>query len=308
MASKAWDDIVNGRNGTSTSGLNSWVQDSQARTAAMNASNKASYDRNMIHGFVPAPGIATPSDMDAFRQNFGGGYANEADYKNWALGQQRERTMADFVNRMASQDPNATANASRLQGQATDFGNRMTGYLDTPGPVASDSNRFEAGLSDAETRLRSLLDNPDSINQSAAYKFRVNQGQEALQRSLGAKGLLNSGNRLMELTKYGQDMGSQEYDNQFGRLGGLVGGYSQSWLGDKNANTNRYAAESNAWNQRGGLLKDLVGVANTAANQNQQIAGDDRNAWANTWVNANNKPQQYMPILNAGTKYGIWKG
>jgi hypothetical protein len=246
--------------------------------------------------------------MAAFRQNFGGGYANEADYKNWALGQQRERTMADFVNRMASQDPNATANASRLQGQATDFGNRMTGYLDTPGPVASDSNRFEAGLSDAETRLRSLLDNPDSINQSAAYKFRVNQGQEALQRSLGAKGLLNSGNRLMELTKYGQDMGSQEYDNQFGRLGGLVGNYSQSWLGDKNANTNRYAAESNAWNQRGGLLKDLVGQSNTASNQNQQVSSNDRNAWANTWVSANNKPQQYMPILNAGTKYGVWKG
>jgi hypothetical protein len=59
-----------------------------------------------------------------------------------------------------------------------------------------------------------LLDNPDSVQQSAAYKFRVGQGQEALQRSLGAKGLLNSGNRLMELTKYGQDMGSQEYDAQ----------------------------------------------------------------------------------------------
>jgi hypothetical protein len=110
------------------------------------------------------------------------------------------------------------------------------------------SNRFEAGLSDAEGRLRGLLDNPDSVQQSAAYKFRVNQGQEALQRSLGAKGMLNSGNRLMELTKYGQDMGSQEYDNQFGRLSGLVGGYSGSWLGDKNANTAKFAAQSGAWN------------------------------------------------------------
>ena len=248
------------------------------------------------------------TEMDAFRANYGQSSYTDADFKNWQLGQQRERTMADFVNRMASQDPNATANASRLQGQATDFGNRMTGYLDTAAPTASNTNRFEAGLSDAESRLKSLLDNPDSINQSAAYKFRVAQGQEALQRSLGAKGLLNSGNRLMELTKYGQDMGSQEYENQFGRLGGLVGGYSQSWLGDKNANTNRYAAESNAWNQRGGLLKDLVGQSNTASNQNQQVSSNDRNAWANTWVSANNKPQQYMPILNAGTKYGVWKG
>ena len=306
MGSKAWDDMMNGSSVDLSA--NSWISDFNDRANSFNNSRDSLQSKGLFSPYGYTSLKAAPTDMAAFRQNFGGGYANEADYKNWALGQQRERTMADFVNRMASQDPNATANASRLQGQATDFGNRMTGYLDTPGPVASDSNRFEAGLSDAETRLRSLLDNPDSINQSAAYKFRVNQGQEALQRSLGAKGLLNSGNRLMELTKYGQDMGSQEYDNQFGRLGGLVGGYSQSWLGDKNANTNRYAAESNAWNQRGGLLKDLVGVANTAANQNQQIAGDDRNAWANTWVNANNKPQQYMPILNAGTKYGIWKG
>jgi len=174
-------------------------------------------------------------------------------------------------------------------------------------PTMDTSNRFEAGLSDAETRLRGLLDNPDSINQSAAYKFRVKQGEEAINRQLGARGMLNSGNRLMELTKYGQDMGSQEYDNQFGRIKDLVGGYSSSWLGDKNANTARYAAESNAWNNRGGLLKDLVGQANTSANQNQQVAGDARNAWANTWVSANNKPQQYVDIKQPFS-YATWKG
>lgn len=269
-----------------------WGEQNQYADVYNSARNRAESN------YISIPRSQSPSDWDAFRQNYGGGRATEGEYKNWATGQQRERTMADFVNRMSIQDPNASANASRLQGQATDFGNRMTGYLDTAAPTASNTNRFEAGLGDAESRLKSLLDNPDSINQSAAYKFRVNQGQEALQRSLGAKGLLNSGNRLMELTKYGQDMGSQEYDNQFGRLGGLVGNYSQSWLGDKNANTQRYATESNAWNQRGGLLKDLVGQSNTSANQNQQIAGNDRNAWANTWVSANNKPGQYDPSGN----------
>lgn len=114
------------------------------------------------------------------------------------------------------------------------------------GASVPDDNRFAAGLTDAESRLRALLDNPDSINQSAAYKFRVGQGQEALQRSLGAKGMLNSGNRLAELTKYGQDIGSQEYDAQYGRLGSLLGNYSTGYLGDKNANTARFSAESNA--------------------------------------------------------------
>jgi hypothetical protein len=52
----------------------------------------------------------------------------------------------------------------------------------------------------------------------------------------------------MELTKYGQGMGSQEYDNQFGRIKDLVGGYSGSWIGDKNANTSLFNAQANAWN------------------------------------------------------------
>lgn len=110
-------------------------------------------------------------------------------------------------------------------------------------------NRFNAGLTDAESRLRSLLDDPNSIRNTAAYNFRLNQGQEALQRSLGAKGMLNSGNRLMELQKYGQDMASQEYDNQFGRLKDILGNYSQGYTADKNANVNLYGAKATAFNQ-----------------------------------------------------------
>jgi hypothetical protein len=106
-------------------------------------------------------------------------------------------------------------------------------------PPAVAPNRFEAGLANSDKRLRSLLDNPDSVQQSAAYKFRVGQGQEALQRSMGARGMLNSGNRLMDLTKYGQDMGSQEYDNQYKRLSDLYGMDSNSYNG--NAATNNQA-------------------------------------------------------------------
>ena len=122
-------------------------------------------------------------------------------------------------------------------------------------------NRFEDLLSSSEGRLKGLLDDPNSIQQSAAYKFRFGQGQEALQRSMGAKGMLNSGNRLMELTKYGQDMGSQEYENQFGRLGNLLTNYSGSWIGDKNANTSRYSAEAGAWNAANNSQNQLKAIA-----------------------------------------------
>jgi len=55
------------------------------------------------------------------------------------------------------------------------------------------------------------------ITQSPSYKWRFDQGMEAVNRNMAAKGLLKSGNRLAELTKYGQGMASQEYDNEFNR-------------------------------------------------------------------------------------------
>lgn len=111
------------------------------------------------------------------------------------------------------------------------------------GGSPSTGNRFESGLSDAETRLRALLDDPESIKQSGAYKFRVGQGQQALERSLGARGLLRSGNRLSELTKYGQDMASQEYDAQASRIGTLLENYAGNWNTQNSANLSKAAED-----------------------------------------------------------------
>ena len=167
-------------------------------------------------------------------------------------------------------------------------------------PTLSTANRFEPGLTDAETRLRSLLDNPDSIQQSAAYKFRVAQGQEALQRSLGARGLLNSGNRLMELTKYGQDMGAQEYDAQYGRLGNLLNTQQQGWLGDKNANTNQFSAQSNAWlgdkNANTNQFSAQSNAWNTAQANQDRVNIADKEIWA-----------KRTPIPIPGVNGGFWK-
>ena len=167
---------------------------------------------------------------------------------------------------------------SLLDNQTTSLSKFVQGFSGGTNPyqpaTMPTGNRFDSGLSDAESRLRALLDNPDSINQSSAYKFRVGQGQEALQRSMGAKGLLNSGNRLMELTKYGQDMGSQEYDAQAGRLSGLLGTYGQGYVADKNANTNQFAAQSNAWNtSEGNRLRNMVGMAGVWSDINRPGSG-----------------------------------
>ena len=70
-----------------------------------------------------------------------------------------------------------------------------------------------------ENRLKSLMENPNSIQNSGAYRFAFDQGQQAIERSAAAKGMLNSGNILAELARYGQGMASQQYDKEADRLG-----------------------------------------------------------------------------------------
>lgn len=152
------------------------------------------------------------------------------------------------------------------------------GAVGAVGGGVSGFNRFSAGLTGAENRIRSLLDNPNSIQQSAAYKFRVGQGQEALQRSLGARGMLNSGNRLTELTKYGQDMASQEYDNQFSRLSDLLKTGASGYASERGANnqaqdiSNRFSlgSEANLLNRQ----------KFQSGQQSQQASSGISNPWA----------------------------
>lgn len=72
-------------------------------------------------------------------------------------------------------------------------------------------------------RLMGLYQNPWSISDTPGYQFRLAQGLEGIDRNASAKGLMGSGNRLMELMRYGQDYASQEFDNEISRLSGLAG-------------------------------------------------------------------------------------
>jgi len=81
------------------------------------------------------------------------------------------------------------------------------------------------------------------------YAFRLSEGQKALDRSAAARGGLISGSALKAATRYGQDMGSQEYTNAF----------------------NRYQTERAAQLQP---LQSLAGVGQTSANTLSNAAGN----------------------------------
>jgi hypothetical protein len=88
------------------------------------------------------------------------------------------------------------------------------------------------------------------------YAFRLSEGQKALDRQAAARGGLISGGALKAATKYGQDMGSQEYTNAFNRYATLAG-YGQ------NATNNLTSAAGNAGANIGAGITS-AGAANAA--------------------------------------------
>lgn len=157
------------------------------------------------------------------------------------------------------------------------------------GPAAVDMGN------EYETRLRQLLDNPDSIQNTGAYKFRFDQGQQAVERSAAARGMTGSGNVLAELAKYGQGMASQAYDTEADRLGTLSGQQKNYLLGLRSAATNDYTAKANALNS---LSSSGVQAGRLALDAAMGKSGD--------YWKAKNMAQQAAQDTGYYTKQAIW--
>lgn len=109
------------------------------------------------------------------------------------------------------------------------------------------------------------------------YGFRMSEGMKALERSAAARGGLMSGATGKALTRYGQEMGSQEYQNAF----------------------NRYQAERQA---RLNPLQSLAGVGQTSAQQLAGQAGQFGSNLAETiGAGAQARASGYMGAANAIT-------
>jgi Sec-independent protein translocase protein TatA len=119
----------------------------------------------------------------------------------------------------------------------------------------------------------------DQFQQDPGYAFRLSEGQKALDRQAAARGGLISGSALKAATRYGQDMGSQEYTNAFNRYqteraAQLQPLQSLAGVGQTTANTLGQAGQSYA-----------TSVGNALINQGAN-AGNARMAGANAWSSA----------------------
>ena len=59
----------------------------------------------------------------------------------------------------------------------------------------------------------------EQFQQDPGYGFRLSEGQKAIDRSAAARSGLQSGSALKAAARYGQEMGSQEFQNAFNRYG-----------------------------------------------------------------------------------------
>ena len=104
----------------------------------------------------------------------------------------------------------------------------------------------EAGIT-ALNKLTPLATNytpfgMDQFKADPGYAFRMSEGMKGLERSAAARGGLLSGSMLKGIQRFGQDLGSQEYQNAF----------------------NRYQTERNA---QLNPLQSLAGVGQTTSQQ-----------------------------------------
>lgn len=58
---------------------------------------------------------------------------------------------------------------------------------------------------------------PQDVFSAPGYQFRVDQGQQGIERSAAARGLLRTGGTLKDIAEYNQNFASNEYGNEFNR-------------------------------------------------------------------------------------------
>lgn len=121
--------------------------------------------------------------------------------------------------------------------------------------------------------------NPGDLQNDPGYQFRLQQGQQALQRQLGASGLGQSGAALKAAQQYGQGLASTEYKDAYNR-----------WLA-QNA-------------QLGGLSGQGYGAAQNMADLYGDIGGIEANVLAANQENRNKSLAEILagaqPFLSGG--------
>jgi len=151
---------------------------------------------SIIGGSIAAKGSSDAANTQAAAATDTGALAKETADRQLAL-QTRQ-----YEEGVARQQPFLTAGTNALaRMQAGEF--TQPGAFNVNDPRYAQPDAFKFGANDYQA--------------DPGYAFRLSEGQKALDRQAAARGGLISGGALKAATRYGQDMGSQEYQNAYQR-------------------------------------------------------------------------------------------
>ena len=170
----------------------------------------------------------------------------------------------------------AAKSAAAAQEQAAQAANKMEWDMYQQGRKDIEPWREQGARSLAQLAQMTQPGQRIDLSADPGYQFRMQQGQQALERSLARSGMSNSGAALKSAERLGQGMAADEFDRIYNRLAGLAntgqvtaqslanmgtnyaGQYGQNVGQAANARASAYGAKAQANHN---MLSDLIGIA-----------------------------------------------
>ena len=118
-----------------------------------------------------------------------------------------------YLGSSGQRDANNTSTGQIIQGQQQGLDTLNKTWGTAQKQAQPYLNFGNAGVK----QYTNLINNPNSIRKDPGYLFRLAEGSTNLERSAAAAGTHLSGNTLADLTKYGQNYATAEYDKALNR-------------------------------------------------------------------------------------------
>lgn len=197
----------------------------QALISSLPVSNTATDTMNELRGYLglkpvsPTAGLSLSLDNTISKLQATGGDTSQVSR---LMGFRDQLAKAETLEDPAQRQALKAQISSSMGAFSNELGNLGPQYSDLLADIQDVKGKFDIGYGSDPMKAMSASDIQAKLESSPAYQFRFNQGIKAMDRSAAAKGELLSGKTLLGAQQFGQDMASQEYDNEVRRLQSLA--------------------------------------------------------------------------------------
>ena len=142
---------------------------------------------------------------------------------------------------------------------------------------------------------------PIDVTKDPGYKFRMDQGVEALDKSAAARGRLLSGAQQKGVNEYAQNLGSQEYANAYARQANEKARQFNILSGLSQGGQSSAARQAQSTAQLASTSGNIMSNLGRAQNIGQQNIGSARaGAYTDTAQGLNQAAQNWLVYKNLG--------